>query len=74
MNRRRAVVVLNVLSWCLGIGAGVRADDEVDFNRDVRPILSEFCFACHGPDKQESGLRLDQRAAALAGAYAPTST
>ena len=34
---------------------------KIDFNRDVRPILSENCFACHGPDanKRFSGLRLD---------------
>jgi len=31
----------------------------VDFERDVRPILTGHCFKCHGPDKQESGLRLD---------------
>jgi hypothetical protein len=33
----------------------------VDFNRDVRPLISDRCFACHGPDdnKREAGLRLD---------------
>jgi hypothetical protein len=34
--------------------------EPVDFVRDVRPILAEACFKCHGPDKQESGLRLDE--------------
>jgi len=40
----------------------------VDFNREVRPLLSDTCFACHGPDaaKRKSGLRLDDRAVALA--------
>jgi hypothetical protein len=37
----------------------------VDFTREVRPILSQHCFKCHGPDKQESGLRFDQRESAV---------
>ena len=43
--------------------------DKVGYNRDVRPILSENCFYCHGPDKnrRKAKLRLDERDAALAG-------
>src|ERR1043166_2056477 len=37
--------------------------DKIDFNRDIRPIFSENCYACHGPDanKRKAGLRLDQK-------------
>ena len=36
-----------------------------DFSREVQPILAEHCFACHGADKSESGLRLDVEEAAF---------
>ncbi|HEX9186899.1 MAG TPA: c-type cytochrome domain-containing protein, partial [Vicinamibacteria bacterium] len=38
-----------------------------DYGRDVAPILREHCVACHGPQEQESDLRLDSRAEVLKG-------
>ena len=50
------------------------ADQPVSYSREVRPILSNNCFACHGPDEQEraAGLQLDLRDPAIAdlGGYA----
>ena len=43
------------------------ADAPVDFNREVRPILSDRCYGCHGPDAdkgRKAGLRLDEFAGA----------
>lgn len=54
----------------LGLLAGegrLAAEDRIQFNRDVRPILSDNCFACHGPDasSRQADLRLDLRDAAI---------
>ncbi|MBM3844971.1 MAG: DUF1553 domain-containing protein [Verrucomicrobia bacterium] len=54
-------VILSVTSFSAAAGA-------IDFNRDIRPILSDHCFACHGPDndKRKAGLRFDQQESAKA--------
>lgn len=56
--------VIAVTSLCR---MSARAAEEIDYSRDVRPILSSNCFRCHGPDggSREAGLRLDSRADAL---------
>ncbi|OWK38113.1 PSD1 and planctomycete cytochrome C domain-containing protein [Fimbriiglobus ruber] len=63
-----------VLVFALGLVAVPVGAQTVDFNRDVRPVLAEACFACHGPDDKarKGDLRLDTRAdATAAGAIVP---
>jgi mono/diheme cytochrome c family protein len=51
----------------LALSAAAWAADPVDFARDVAPLFEKRCHACHGARTQMSGLRLDDRAAALKG-------
>ena len=43
------------------------AEPAIDYTRDIKPLLTAHCYSCHGPLKQEGGLRLDTVAAALKG-------
>jgi hypothetical protein len=67
MNRSVHVLAFATLLLIGPLLAG--AADKVDFQREIRPLLADKCFACHGRDAEhrEGGLRLDEREAALAG-------
>jgi mono/diheme cytochrome c family protein len=47
----------------LGVASSAVAAEQIDFNRQIRPILADACFHCHGPDaaSREAKLRLDER-------------
>jgi len=56
-----------VACFVLGSHGLFAAEGSLEFNRDIRPILADHCFACHGPDgaARKGDLRLDKRDAAL---------
>src|SRR3954454_24037243 len=58
-----APLIAAILSVCSVIAA--QAPGEVDFGRDIQPLLREHCVECHGPSQQMRGLRLDRRRDAL---------
>ena len=59
--------VLSLILAMLPLAARGAVPPAIDFNRDIRPIFSENCYTCHGPDtnKRKAGLRLDQRESAF---------
>ena len=69
MHVHRINLAFLALAVCLPLSA--HGDDTtVDYTRDIRPLLSNHCYACHGPDKgqRKADLRLDVRDVAIADA------
>lgn len=67
-NQRISILALILLlAWCCALSAAEQ-NEPIRFNRDVRPILSNKCFRCHGPDSaaRQADLRLDLREVAIA--------
>src|SRR5438477_11725959 len=60
-----SAVFVSLISLCTG--AAAQQTSSIEFNRDIRPIITENCYACHGPDKNQrkAKLRLDQREVAI---------
>ncbi len=61
------MVRLSALGILLFVVPSTWGQEKIQFNRDIRPILSEHCFNCHGPDNagRKAKLRLDDRDAAI---------
>ena len=61
-----AAVAVVIWGSFAGVVARQATAAEIGFAREIQPLLARRCFACHGPDTQEAGLRLDQANAATA--------
>ncbi len=67
LTGRSVIVWPSVVIAAIAVAPVVMADEAVDYERDIKPVLAERCYACHGALKQESALRLDTVAAVMAG-------
>ena len=65
LRHRRAVwSAATLAAFMLLACVATPAAEPVDFSQDIQPLLAKRCVACHGPDTQEAGLRLDDRSGA----------
>ncbi len=66
LNSRKLSVAAGIAAIVAGT-AGAAEDPLAQYEREVRPILEQTCFKCHGAEKQKGGLRLDQKEGMLGG-------
>jgi len=73
MQRKALVAVVAVFAAAGQLPAADASSKLVDYSREIQPILTTHCYACHGPDegKRKAKLRLDQRDAAIKKAIKP---
>jgi hypothetical protein len=64
---RRFVLVAVLFVVASTVTVSGYSEEPVDYTRDIKPLLKNKCYACHGPVKQEAGLRLDAAQLLLAG-------
>ncbi|MEM9410272.1 MAG: DUF1549 domain-containing protein, partial [Planctomycetota bacterium] len=67
MNKFILVIGISISMSARALFGGFAIEEKIDFDKQIRPILSDRCFACHGPDEadRQADLRLDEREAAL---------
>src|SRR5256885_203955 len=76
--RNKTAAILLILSSCAFCQRARAADVQdaklpppamrpVDFAKDIQPILTAHCYSCHGPEKQKSDLRWDNKASVFKG-------
>jgi len=67
MEDRKPFVNLSLINLALGLMAASATAAPVDYVREVKPLLAEHCYRCHGASQRKSSLRLDTAAFALKG-------
>ena len=64
---KRTALIALAAARAIGAEPALAPADLEFFEKRIRPVLSEHCYECHGPEKQKGGLRLDSRDAVLKG-------
>ena len=67
MPLRSQILTTTCFALLAGSALALSPEQTEFFEKNVRPVLAEHCYKCHGPEKQKAALRLDSRAAVLKG-------